>query len=102
MWRWETKGQGPDSADVVERLSVLFGLDLDEVLALAGFRPSPGATTAIPQEYDPELEEILTAPISDAVKEQLVEMVLDERRQDEERRRARTRRLIEAELRRAS
>jgi transcriptional regulator with XRE-family HTH domain len=79
IWRWETQGVEPKEPEVVERLAALLGQDLDEALALAGFRPrAEGAT--VPDLYDPEVERILADnTLSEKSKEYLLDVLTSER-----------------------
>lgn len=54
--RWEQGVTRPESADVVQRVADLLGLDLDEALAAAGLRPSEERRQQQPREQtDPDV-----------------------------------------------
>lgn len=58
--RWEQGVTRPESADVVQRVADLLGLDLDEALAAAGLRPSEERPPQQPREpTDPDVLKLL-------------------------------------------
>jgi hypothetical protein len=101
IWRWETNGQEPKAPELVERLAALLGQDLDEALALAGFRPQAGAVE-LPDVYDPEVERILAdKTLTPASKEYLLDVLTSERDRAKAQISERMDFLIDAERRRA-
>lgn len=99
VWRWETAGSRPESAEVPEALAALFKLDLDEVLAAAGLKTAsvPAAPT---REVDEEVENIMSSNFSDRVKRELLEVLAEERARDKARRIDNMNRLMDARRRR--
>lgn len=70
IWRWEVGRQKPESPDLIKAFATLFGLDIDEVLRIAGLRPSddePRPAEAAPIDPDVlKLMRILADPDTDA------------------------------------
>jgi transcriptional regulator with XRE-family HTH domain len=85
VWRWETKGQRPESVEAPQAMAQVFALDLDEVLAAAGMRPDvePSEPT---HERDEEVELIRSAPVSERMKKRMLARLEELREQDKQRR----------------
>jgi transcriptional regulator with XRE-family HTH domain len=91
--RWETGATRPDSAETVVAFADLFGLDRDEALSAAGFRPGTTDAPARPAPLDPREDPVIRAILddprwSDDQREELVRMQLERIAQDLARRRA--------------
>lgn len=100
VWRWETTGSRPESAEIPEALAKLFKLNPDEVLAAAGLKSAtvPAEPT---RQVDEEAEEILRSNLPQSVKRELLQVLEEERQRDRQRRMENMRRLIAAERRRS-
>lgn len=86
VWRWETERQKPESPDVPKVLAELFHIDLDEVLAAAGLKPDTPVPAEPTRERDEEVELILSAPVSDRIKQRMLDRLEVLREQDKQRR----------------
>lgn len=84
--RWETGQFRPDSAEVVQSFAKVLGLDLDEALAAAGLRPDVEPPTEPTIERDEEVELILSAPVSERMKKEMLDRLFELREQDKDRR----------------
>jgi transcriptional regulator with XRE-family HTH domain len=83
IWRWETGKQRPESADVVAAFADVLDIDLDEALAAAGLRPGATALAEPTRERDEEIELVASDPdLDDAMKQRIIDMILDRRERD--------------------
>lgn len=95
--RWEAGQTRPENAAVVLRAAEVLGLDREEALAAAGFRPDVEAPAEPTLTLDEEIELVRTDPKLDLdMKRRIIEMILDRRQQEREAGLASTRRIIEA------
>lgn len=94
VWRWETSGSRPESAEVPEAIAALFKLDPDEVLAAAGLKGAAARPIEPTVDRDEELELILNSGLPQSAKVELIADLERERTQDRERRMDRMRRMI--------
>lgn len=86
VWRWETGRQKPESPAVPQAMAGLFHLDLDEALAAAGLKPDVEPPKEPTRERDEEMELILSAPVDERTKKQMIDRLLMLREQDRRRR----------------
>ncbi len=94
--RWEIGRYKPDRAEDVIAFARATGVPVDEALAAAGFRPDVPAPAEPSAPADPEIDRIRRAPISDAAKKRLVEMIVKRRAREQQTRMAELELLIQA------
>ncbi len=86
VWRWEVKGQRPESSEVPELIALTFGLDVDDVLTAAGLKPSGDRAPEPPQPPDEEVELILAQKVDEDTKQAMLERLFQLRERDKQRR----------------
>lgn len=86
IFRWEDGRARPDSPEAVRAFAEILGLDLDEALAAAGFKPGTTAPAEPTRERDEEVELILAAPVDDRMKQRMLERLFELRERDKQRR----------------
>jgi len=59
IWRWESGRQRPEDPNKVKEFAELFGLDVEDVLRIAGLRPAGEPVGDVPAPMDPDLEALL-------------------------------------------
>lgn len=84
--RWESGQRKPDSPAVVATVADVLGLDREEALAAAGFRPGAAAPPEPTRAPDPELDRIRRSKLSPAGKARLIARITERRQQEEEQR----------------
>jgi len=84
--RWEDGKHRPEDADLVARVAVALGLDIDEALAAAGMRPGVQPPAEPTQDLDEETDLILRSNVSPDMKRVMLQRLEDLRERDKQRR----------------
>ena len=84
VWRWEHGRQKPDTPDIVVRFADVLGLDREEALAAAGFRPD--LAPPVSPKLDEEVELVLAAKVDEDTRREALEQLYRMQIRDRKRR----------------